>query len=172
MKSALILLAALATAPAYAASSNSIRDVAEVVSAEPMYRTERVRVPVEDCYETTARSKPSYAMTNGVAGAVVGAIAGGVAGHQFGKGRGKDAATVGGAIIGAGVGQRVAHQNFPDGEERPVTKCVRSSEYESREQLSGYRVQYRYLGRIHETTMRERPGNTLPVSVRVTPDLR
>lgn len=172
MKSALIFVAVLLCAPAYAASPSSIRDYAEVVSAEPMYRTTRVRVPVEDCYDTTERSSPSYAMTNGVAGAVVGAIAGGVAGHQFGKGRGKDAATIGGAIIGAGVGQRVAHQNFPDGEERVVTRCAQHAEYESRQSVSGYRVQYRYMGRLHETTTREHPGSSLPVSVRVTPDLR
>lgn len=172
MKSIAILLSLIALSsavPVVASGSNSISDYAEVVSVEPILRTTRVRVPTEECYDVEERSKPSYAMTNGVAGAVVGAIAGGVAGHQFGKGRGKDVATATGAVIGAGVGQRVAHQNYPDGESRTVTRCTRGSSYQSEERLSGYEVQYRYMGRIFRTTMRERPGSSLPVRITVTP---
>lgn len=160
---------AAALSPAHAGSRSSISDRAVVVSVEPMFKSARVRVPSEDCYEAQERASPSYAMTNGVAGAVVGAIAGGVAGHQFGKGRGKDAATAAGALIGAGVGQRVAHQNFPDGGSRTVVRCAKSVHYEHQERLSGYRVRYEYLGHVFETTMKHRPDSTIPVRVTVSP---
>ncbi|MGH8517695.1 MAG: glycine zipper 2TM domain-containing protein [Panacagrimonas sp.] len=153
-------------------------DYAEVVSAEPIYRTVRIEQPRRECWDERVVYNESrddgYWMNNGTAGGLIGAIAGGVVGHQFGNGRGKKAATALGAVIGAGVGQRVAVENSrPRGgsyervgyEER----CETVNDYRTEQRVEAYDVSYRYGGRVYNTTMPYDPGNRIPVDVNVRP---
>lgn len=176
----MILTAALAASvtalPALADGGKHGRkgsDYAQVISAEPIYRSVRVSEPSRECREerVVLRDRPEYWMDNGTGGAFIGAIAGGVAGHQFGKGRGKDAATALGALIGAGIGQRVALENSARPVERVVyeERCDVVERYRYEERVEGYDVAYRYNGRIYHTRMPYDPGKRIPVSVDVRP---
>ncbi|MCC2655049.1 MAG: hypothetical protein K0Q76_157 [Panacagrimonas sp.] len=153
-------------------------EYAEVVSAEPIYRTVRIEEPRRECWDERVvyneRRDDGYWMNNGTAGGLIGAIAGGVVGHQFGSGRGKKAATALGAVIGAGVGQRAAVENSrPRGgsyervgyEERCETKV----DYRTEQRVEAYDVEYRYGGRIYNTTWPHDPGSRIPVDVNVRP---
>lgn len=155
-------------------------EYADVVSAQPRYRTVRIEEPRRECWdERVVYEEPrdnGYWFDNGVAGSVVGAIAGGVAGHQFGKGRGKDAATVLGAVIGAGVGQRVAVNNSrrnraPESYERVgyEERCQTVTDYRTEQRIEAYDVAYRYGGRVYHTTLPYDPGARIPVDVSVRP---
>lgn len=155
-------------------------DYADVVSAEPIYRTVRIEEPRRECWDERVvyeeRPDNGYWFDNGVAGSVVGAIAGGVAGHQFGKGRGKDAATVLGAAIGAGVGQRVAVNNSrrnpgPESYERVAyeERCQTITDFRTEQRIEAYDIAYRYGGRIYRTTLPYDPGSRIPVDVSVRP---
>jgi uncharacterized protein YcfJ len=152
-------------------------DTAEVVSAEPIYRTVRIETPRRECWDErvtyTEDRDDGYWMNNGTAGGLIGAIAGGVVGHQFGSGRGKKAATALGAVIGAGVGQRVAVQNSRPRATYERTgyeeRCQTVTDYRTEQRVEAYDVEYRYGGRIYNTTMPYDPGNRIPVDVNVRP---
>lgn len=164
--------------PQYAAPSPYPRQVeyADVISAQPIYRSVRVERPRRECWDEQVvhreRNQGPW-FDNGAAGSVIGAIAGGVAGHQFGKGRGKDAATVIGAVIGAGVGQRVAVER---GAPRQTIEhvgyeevCKTVVEHTVEQRIDGYEVSYRYGGRTYQTFMPHDPGARIPVDVNIRP---
>lgn len=149
-------------------------EYAQVVSADPIYRTVRIQEPRRECWDERVvyDEGPRYD-NNGAGGALVGAILGGVAGHQFGKGRGNAAATAVGAVIGASVGQRVAVQNRPP-ESRAQRVgyeevCQTVTDYRTEQRVEGYDVTYRYGGRTYHTTMPHDPGARIPVDVNVQP---
>lgn len=154
-------------------------EYAEVVSAEPIYRTVRIEEPRRECWDERVvyneRRDDGYWMNNGTAGGLIGAIAGGVVGHQFGSGRGKKAATALGAVIGAGVGQRVAVENSrprSSGSYERVgyeERCETKVQYRTEQRVEAYDVEYRYGGRIYNTTWPHDPGNRIPVDVNVRP---
>lgn len=111
------------------AFAQAYTDVAQVVSAQPIY--ERVNTPRQECFNETvtvdrrtpsagyqsanyaapAPSAPSSDRTIG-AGTVIGAIVGGVVGHQFGSSsRGRDHGTAAGVVVGGLLGNAI--ENSP-----------------------------------------------------------
>lgn len=153
-------------------------EYAEVVAANPIYRTVRIEQPRRECWDERVvyeeRPDRGYWMNDGTAGGLIGAIAGGVVGHQFGKGRGNKAATALGAVIGAGVGQRVAVRNSrerQDSYERVAyeERCETITEHRTEQRIEAYDIAYRYGGRVYHTTMPHDPGSRIPVDVNVRP---
>jgi uncharacterized protein YcfJ len=126
------------------------------------------------------------------AGTVVGAVIGGAIGRQFGNSSGgRDRGTAAGAILGAVIGSQVerdsryAEANYDRGYERSNERNYRRAEYErvpvtrtvercntvteTREEIRGYNVTYRYQGRDYTTRMPYDPGSTIQVDVGVRP---
>ena len=102
---------------------------------------------------------------------ITGGIIGGVLGHELGrKKRGETALTVAGTLLGAYLGNEY---NRSHTRHRPAVEHVRQCEtverYEQEQQLTGYRVKYRYDGHIFYTQTKEHPGKYIPVRVRVSP---
>ena len=188
-------LAALAVSSAMA---QSYSDTAQVLSAQPIY--ERNSVPRQECTNETVTTDlrvpsqgyveasyrqpaPSGERTVG-AGTVLGAIIGGVVGHQFGNSSGgRDRGTAAGVIVGGLVGNQI--ENSPSAnsgptyasgparvdyipETRNVQRC--HTVYDSRDEVTGYNVAYRYQGRDYTTRMAYDPGTTMRVQVNLAPD--
>jgi uncharacterized protein YcfJ len=175
-----------------AAMAQNYSDVAQVVSAQPIY--ERVSVPRQECFNETVTTdrrvvspgyqdvqyaQPSGERTVG-AGTILGAVIGGVVGHQFGgSSRGRDHGTVAG-VIGGGILGNVIENNQPTyqsagparvdyvPETRNVERC--QTVYDSRDEVRGYDVAYRYQGRDYRTRMNYDPGPTLNVRVNLAPE--
>lgn len=183
---------------ASAASAADYSDVATVISATPIYdrvstpRREcvteqvttfderRVRRPVEDRYASDSRGSSG-------AGTVLGAIIGGVVGHQFGNSTGgRDHGTAAGAVVGGLIGNSIENDNTDSGYRRassrdygqveriPVTRDVQRCNVvsESRDEIRGYDVRYRYHDREYTTRLAYDPGPTMPVNVDVRPSYR
>ena len=152
------------------------------------YDKRRVRRPVQEEYYADSRGSSG-------AGTVLGAIIGGVVGHQFGNSSGgRDRGTAAGAIVGGLIGNSVERENsrYGDGygynngyrrassydyaqvERVPVTRDVQRCNVvsESREEIRGYDVRYRYHNREYTTRTSYDPGQTIQVNVDVRPSYR
>lgn len=150
------------------------------------YDERRVRRPVQEEYYADSRGSSG-------AGTVLGAIIGGVVGHQFGNSSGgRDRGTAAGAIVGGLIGNSVERENarYGDGynggyrrassydyaqvESVPVTRNVQRCNVvsESREEIRGYDVRYRYHDHEYTTRMSYDPGATIPVNIDVRPSYR
>jgi uncharacterized protein YcfJ len=118
-------------------------DTAEVIQVEPLYQAVQVARPVNECWtERVARRNPGQGV---YAGPVVGGILGGVLGNQLIRGRGRPPAMA------------------------SVRRCRTVKRYEPRQQLIGYRVDYRYEGQTFTTRTRGNPGRFIRVRVDVDP---
>jgi len=143
------------------ASAESFSDSARVLSVETKYST--LKVPVNEC--TTRLVEDSR--RGDVGGAVLGGIAGGVIGSHIGGGRGREAATAAGVMLGAIVGDQWANNQHQQPTVREVNVC--NTVYVTEQVVSGYLVNYEYLGQRFKTITRNNPGQTLSIRVNVTP---
>ena len=78
--------------------------------------------------------------------------------------------TVAGTLLGASLGQghnRSHHRQQPTIDH--VRRCETVDRYEQQQQLTGYRVKYRYEGQTYYTETAEYPGKFIPVRVNVSP---
>lgn len=185
------LCAALAVSlslPAVAGSHRTAPARAEVIQAEPIYRSVEVAVPREVCrderYAASSRGERyersgRRSRTPGI----VGAIIGGAIGHSVGNGKtNKKIGTAVGAILGGSIGGDISRRNHERSQrsdypryERPVSYrtervCYEEVDYRTEEQISGYDVTYVYAGETYSAVLDEEPGRYLDVQVRVTPD--
>lgn len=141
---------------------------AKVIDAEPLYETVEVAHPSTECWtERVTRNDRGH---NDYVAPIAGGILGGVAGNQFGRGHGKTAMTVVGSLLGASLGNnygKAHHRQQPTVDS--VRRCKTVDRYEQQQQLTGYRVKYRYEGQTYYTDTAEHPGKFIPVRVNVSP---
>lgn len=137
---------------------------ARVVKVKPIYETVRIARPETNCRKHRGHRRhhrsESYTPT------VLGALVGGVVGNQFGSESGRTAMTVAGSLLGASLGNDVGRHGrhkYRDHECQTVTY------YDTREELVGYRVKYRYKGARYWTRMDHHPGKRIRVRVDVRP---
>lgn len=142
-------------------------DTAEVIQVEPLYQAVQVARPVNECW--TERVPQGNPRQGGYAGPVVGGILGGVLGNQLIRGRGRTPMTVAGTLIGAAIGQGVSAASRRPSAMASVRRCRTVNRYEPRQQLVGYRVDYRYEGQTFTTRTRGNPGRFIRVRVDVDP---
>lgn len=140
-----------------------------VLEVEPRYSVTRTPVDRTVCWDETTYQRVSGSDRSATP-TVVGAIIGGVIGNQFGGGNGKRAATAAGAALGGSIGRDAGRANSP-ARYTPVTeeRCTVQREYQEQNVITGYRVSYLYEGQVHQTHMRQHPGDSIRVRVSVTP---
>jgi uncharacterized protein YcfJ len=173
-------------------TSQSRRDVATVISAQPIYDGGGYAnngYQRQECWneQTNAYDDGYYRDSNGrlyrngtsgrdsnANGTLIGALIGGALGNQAGKGDGRKAATVGGAVIGGLIGNKMDRNNDAGGNYDQyrdnagvVRRCRMVSDNDG--QVSGYNVTYRYAGQTYRSVTRTRPGRTMRVIVDVRP---
>jgi len=135
---------------------------APVIYVEPMYQVVRRAQPRRECWSTTD-SHMSGGYEDSATGMVLGGVLGGVIGHNVAHGRDRDVAVLAGTLLGATIGHDLGHNAVAV----PVTRthCETANDYDEVEQVIGYRVQYRYFGRIYETHTDRHPGARVRVTV-------
>lgn len=142
-------------------------DYAKVIKVQPVYRVVKVNQPRRECWnERFVRG----GYDNSATSTIVGGIIGGAIGNRFGKGRGRDAATIAGAILGGSIARDI-HRTEHGAPARYVESrrvCGIRDNIVEQEQLDGYRVTYRYKGRLYTTGMNRDPGDRVRVDVKVS----
>jgi len=154
-------------------------DTAQVLSAEPMTRQVRISVPQRDCYPETRYERVNTRRAGSTPAAgqmLLGGLIGAVIGHQIDDRRSRNTGTVAGALIGTAIGHQVAQDDARrDDYGRDEYRAVDAERCEIRtverveERVDGYRVRYRYNGRVYTTRMPRDPGATLRVRVNIAP---
>ena len=166
-----------AATPAFAEYNRGTLEEAVVLSAEPVYRTVRVNQPVEQCWDEPVRVQSQQRSYRSHTPKILGAVIGAAIGNRFGKGGGRDVATVAGAILGGSIGRdaqanhRTHHGNYQGsgGETVYEQRCELVDQFRTEQKLDGYDVTYRYNGQTYNTYSEYDPGQTITVSVNVTP---
>jgi uncharacterized protein YcfJ len=155
---------------------NSFYDEARVVKVKPIYREVADYYPEKHCWNERVYRERRRDDHYDYVPTITGAIIGGVVGNQFGKGRGRDAMTVAGALLGGAVGHNIGNDyydrdrdRYRDGYTTTERRCEYRDDYRSHKQLVGYRVKYRYKGKMFHTRTREHPGRWIRVRVTVDP---
>ena len=148
--------------------NHSYEDTARVLKVKPIYDTVRVSIPEQRCWKERVHSRRSN--RESYTGPLLGAIIGGAVGNRFGSGDGKTAMTVAGSLLGASIGNDIYQDDHYAGRRHRVERrCETVDHYETREEVVGYRVKYKYKGRVYRTRMDHRPGDTIRVKVNVRP---
>jgi uncharacterized protein YcfJ len=163
------LLAACSSAPSRPPADPGYTDTAQVTRVEPLYRQIEVARPVKQCWtERVAHTHPSRP---DVGATLAGGVIGGVIGSKLGRGRGNVPLAVAGALTGAAIGQRLSQPAYPAPVTtwRDVQRCTTVNRLEQRQQVVGYRVDYRYEGQTFTTRTRHHPGRYIRVRVDVDP---
>ncbi|RMG38001.1 MAG: glycine zipper 2TM domain-containing protein [Gammaproteobacteria bacterium] len=149
---------------------HSFVDTARVVKVKPIYETVQVSVPEEQCWREKRHHHSRYRDDDSYTVPLVGAIVGGVVGNQFGEGSGKTALTVAGTLLGASVANDLRKsERVAEYRPRHYRRCEIVDRIETREEIVGYRVKYRYKGQVFRTRMDHDPGDYLRVQVTVRP---
>ena len=148
----------------------SFEDSARVIKVKPIYEMVSVSIPEERCWNEKVRRHSSH-HNDSLTSPLLGAIVGGVVGNQFGRKSGKTALTVAGSLLGASIGSDLAKDNHyrHDRGHNTLRRCETINNYETREEIVGYRVKYRYKGRVYRTRMDRHPGDSLRIQVSVSP---
>jgi len=133
---------------------------AEVLNSKAITKT--VKIPHQECHDKTVVHQKPVQDKNRVAGKAVGAVLGGVLGHQVGGGDGKKVATVAGAVAGGYAGDRVQN-NMQKNDTYTTVENVCSTTYETREDITGYDVTYRFKGKESVVRLAYDPGEKIPV---------
>jgi uncharacterized protein YcfJ len=165
---AMTLLTACSTVPTSPAEPVYM-DTAEVIQAEPLYQPVQVARPVRECWtETVPHASPRR---SSYAGPIAGGIIGGVIGSKLGRGWGNAPLAVAGALVGASIGERLSTPAYAYGPTTwsNVQRCRTVNQYEQRQQVVGYRVDYRYEGQTFTTRTQRHPGRYIRVRVDVDP---
>ncbi len=158
-----------ASLPGQARENHRYYEEARVISADPVYQSVRVSTPRQECWDEpvyhAAQSSTSRTPE------ILGAIIGGAIGNEFGHGSGRDIATIAGAVLGGSVGHDIKSnkQNHSGKLAGYEEKCRTVKSHKHEERLDGYNVRYRYNGEIFSTHTKQHPGDTIRLSVRVTP---
>ncbi|MEO1081842.1 MAG: glycine zipper 2TM domain-containing protein [Pseudomonadota bacterium] len=144
---------------------------APVVSVDPIVQVREDRIPFERCrterVRVEGRGNPR-SFTPAVLGGVLGGAAGSVLGDNSSR---RDLITGAGVLLGASVGNDIEQRRRQRNDGYYVTEDVCTTEYEirEREQVSGYRVRYRFEDSIYETRTAVDPGSTIAVRMRLEP---
>jgi uncharacterized protein YcfJ len=160
------LLSACSTVPSGPALPGYI-DTAEVIKADPLYKRVEVARPVNECW--TEQVPATYRARGSHAGPLVGGIVGGLVGSRLTHGRGKTPLTVAGALVGASLGQRLSAAPYRPPAMTSVRRCQTVNRYQPRQQIVGYRVDYRYEGQTFTTQTYRHPGRFIRLRVNVDP---
>lgn len=173
-----LIAAALGVVTAPVRADDGYLDRARVVSVTPVYETVEVVIPRRECWTERVVRRPAVSHRAGgdetLLPTLVGGALGGYLGHKLGDGRSEAVTTAMGTAIGLAVGHQLSHRRYRHEHHAPARviherRCRTVEHVETERRRTGYRVQYRYKGRLFETITDHHPGKWIRVTVDVEP---
>ncbi len=169
--SGVVILGAVLSGTAHAGhgkNKHNYVDYGEVIKVRPITELVRVETPRRECWtEHVTHYRGSH---NSYTPEILGGIIGAAVGNRFGDGSGRKIATAAGALLGGSIGhdfkRRHGHRHAYT---EPVERCETHYDHHTEERVVGYKVKYRYNGRIYRTRTDQHPGDRIPLNVKVTP---
>ena len=165
----------------YANKAHVSYDYAKVVNVNPIYETYQVNHPVEKCYDKRVPVRNhSQHRNSSYTNEIIGGVIGGAIGNRVGKrggGSARDVATVVGAVLGASVAHDIERKNtrrhsnndYNNSGYKVVQHCELHDSYQSKREIVGYNVAYKYHGNVYHTQLDRHPGQKIKVKVAVNP---
>ncbi len=145
---------------------------ARVTHVEPIYRTVKHRVPIEQCWIETVERERRLANHRSRRSTIIGGLIGAAVGskistrHHTGH-RNDHIGILAGSIIGASIGHEAGKKHRRDDirviESRDIERCETTYQVHRQEQLIGYDVSYRHHGRMYRTHTKDHPGRKIRV---------
>jgi uncharacterized protein YcfJ len=165
-----ISIAALISGYAISATAaDSSYDYAKVIKSEPITRIIRVSTPREECWDEAVTYR-DFGHDDHAVGTVVGAILGSAFGNAVGHSKSnKQVGAVVGAVLGGTLGHAHSTRHYTRAGEYTAVeeRCEVYQDYEEHEKVIGFRVSYRYKGKVYTTRTDTAPGETIRVRVTV-----
>ncbi|MFK7975902.1 MAG: glycine zipper 2TM domain-containing protein [Halioglobus sp.] len=164
-----ITLASIFSTTVACATTERIAVEVPVVSVDPVVRTVTEKIPHKSCWDEQVRIEQRHGHRN-KAPTVVGAILGGVAGGAIGRNNRNQPLLAGaGAALGAAIAHDASQKRHTSYRYVTQERCEVDYELRDKEQITGYRVGYRYGDSIYYTRTTHRPGPTMKLNVSIEP---
>ncbi len=144
---------------------------AKVISVQPIFKYVTINTPTEHCYKERV-TYTDYHDGDRSGRMLLGGLIGGVIGNNIGHGKSRKARAVVGALIGSQIGSSFADKHaYSEQHVGYERRCEVQNVSETRKQVDGYEVSYKFRGRIFTTRMPYHPGRRIKLNVSVSPVL-
>jgi len=151
------------------ASNNGFTVSAKVVDVTPNFVYETINVPKQNCYSQQV-THIQHNDGDRAGRMLLGGIIGGVIGNNIGRGKSRKARAMVGALIGSQIGNSIANEHAYSSQHTAYEpRCETQYVSESQRRIDGYKVSYRFKGRVLTTQMPFHPGKRIKLNVNVTP---
>lgn len=167
------LIAAIPLAQAnpnrYAGNFDNFIVKAKVINVVPIFKYVTINTPTERCYKERV-SNTDYHDGNRGGRMLLGGLIGGVIGNNIGHGKSRKTRAVVGALVGSQIGSSIADKNaYTERHTGYQQRCNTQNVSETRKQVEGYNVSYKFRGRVFTTRMPYDPGHKITLNVNVSP---
>lgn len=132
---------------------------AKVIFVKPVYKTIRVYEPQLAC--VNHRYNRATVVYQGSPDQIIaGGLIGGIVGHELGNDENRGITTLAGVLIGSAIARDRSAINYETRKYDPNnhTNCEKQMRVIEKQKLVGYKVRYKYRGRIYTTRTRQHPG--------------
>ncbi|MDE0308214.1 MAG: glycine zipper 2TM domain-containing protein [Acidiferrobacterales bacterium] len=158
--------------PTFVSASENIPSMeaeARVIRVIERYVTVIEQRPVEECRNVEVSA--GGGSTSSDTPELIGAVLGGALGKELDKdGDSKEGAILG-AILGASIASDIEKKNAQKSTRTTTERrCTTVNRQVEVQRVDGYDVTFEYQDKLFTSTMKRRPGATIPVKVYVLPD--
>ena len=147
---------------------------ADVLSSKPVYQSFEQRIPQKQCWIETVREEIHHQPHNSATSTVMGSVIGGAIGNAVGHGGdNKKIGTAVGALLGGVIGNDIGKKHRQPARTevayRDIERCEIREKIETRRELVGFDVNYRFQGETYTTHLTHEPGDRIKLAVRAVP---
>lgn len=150
----------------YSNNHNHHKKFAKVIRVRPVYKTIRIKQPGRHCSNQRHRhTDVTVVHQHSPEKVILGGVIGGIVGHEFSTPHNRELSTLAGVIVGSSLAHNATSANYIISQDRDhgYNDCYRHMRVIEKQKLIGYKVKYKYRGRIFTTRTTYHPGKRIAV---------